>query len=528
MKAKKLMMSVLSVLLLLCITALPVLALTGSVTTETNPLRMRKGPGTGYDFLYLNGEIVQLPKGTPVTVLGTYQSDKGDTENYPLWYQVSATFNGTEVTGYVAAKYITLDPDTTTPPVSGADMDIYDVPEAYRPYLKSLMEAHPNWKFTFADTGLDWNDVMDNECYRGKPFRNVVSPSLKEEYRYVDEDGNYLKSAEGWYQASDAVVAYYMDPRNLMTEIRIFQFELQGYNADLQTLEGVESIIKGSFMENTYITNDKGKQISYAQAIYEAGENSGASPYFLASKIIQEVSRNGSNSTSGTYIAKDGTDCSGYYNYYNINATSATDDPVKQGLQWAASTNDDPTKNYGRPWTTPYKSIVGGAQWIAKSYISRGQNTNYLQKFDVDNTDGQLYNHQYMTNVSGACGEALIAQKGYVNNGMLESDFVFVIPLYENLPEQRCRLPWDTSVDPAPIPDPDPTPDPDPVPLEKGDVNEDGKVNAVDARYVLQASSGARTLTASQTVQADVNGDGKVNAVDARWILQAASGSRTL
>ena len=45
---------------------------------------------------------------------------------------------------------------------------------------------------------------------------------------------------------------------------------------------------------------------------------SGASPYFLASKIIQEVSRNGSGSTSGTYIAKDGTNLSGYYNYYNI------------------------------------------------------------------------------------------------------------------------------------------------------------------------------------------------------------------
>lgn len=61
-----------------------------------------------------------------------------------------------------------------------------------------------------------------------------------------------------------------------------------------------------------------------------------------------------------------------------------------------------------------------------------------------------------------------------------------------------------------------------------GDVNGDGKVNAVDARFVLQASSGARTLTAEQSANADVNGDGKVNAVDARWILQVASGARIL
>ena len=61
-----------------------------------------------------------------------------------------------------------------------------------------------------------------------------------------------------------------------------------------------------------------------------------------------------------------------------------------------------------------------------------------------------------------------------------------------------------------------------------GDVNGDDKINAVDARWVLQAASGVRTFDAVQTAAADVNGDGKVNAVDARWILQVASGARTL
>ncbi|MGN0561983.1 MAG: leucine-rich repeat protein [Candidatus Fimenecus sp.] len=61
-----------------------------------------------------------------------------------------------------------------------------------------------------------------------------------------------------------------------------------------------------------------------------------------------------------------------------------------------------------------------------------------------------------------------------------------------------------------------------------GDVNGDDKINAVDARWVLQAASGARTFDATQTAAADVNGDGKINAVDARWILQAASGARVL
>lgn len=61
-----------------------------------------------------------------------------------------------------------------------------------------------------------------------------------------------------------------------------------------------------------------------------------------------------------------------------------------------------------------------------------------------------------------------------------------------------------------------------------GDVNGDGKVTVADARWVLQAASGSRTLTAEQKSAADVNGDGKVTVADARWLLQIASGSRKL
>ena len=59
-----------------------------------------------------------------------------------------------------------------------------------------------------------------------------------------------------------------------------------------------------------------------------------------------------------------------------------------------------------------------------------------------------------------------------------------------------------------------------------GDVNRDGKIDAVDARWVLQAAAGMRTL--ENATAADANGDGKIDAVDARWILQAAAGMRNL
>ena len=57
-----------------------------------------------------------------------------------------------------------------------------------------------------------------------------------------------------------------------------------------------------------------------------------------------------------------------------------------------------------------------------------------------------------------------------------------------------------------------------------GDVNADGKVNAVDAQKVLKAAVGKDKLTDKQKKSADMNADGKVNAVDAQQILKRAVG----
>jgi hypothetical protein len=52
-----------------------------------------------------------------------------------------------------------------------------------------------------------------------------------------------------------------------------------------------------------------------------------------------------------------------------------------------------------------------------------------------------------------------------------------------------------------------------------GDVNCDGRVNAIDAAYVLQYSAGLISGLPCQT-KADVNQDGHINSIDAALILQ--------
>ena len=61
---------------------------------------------------------------------------------------------------------------------------------------------------------------------------------------------------------------------------------------------------------------------------------------------------------------------------------------------------------------------------------------------------------------------------------------------------------------------------PDVIP---GDVNGDGKVSALDARWILQYVAGSRAFTARQVEAADLSGDGKVSAIDARGVLQLAA-----
>lgn len=58
----------------------------------------------------------------------------------------------------------------------------------------------------------------------------------------------------------------------------------------------------------------------------------------------------------------------------------------------------------------------------------------------------------------------------------------------------------------------------------KGDVNNDGKVTAADARKILRVSSQLDNTAGQSAINADVNNDGKITASDARQTLQKASG----
>ena len=311
--------------------------------------------------------------------------------------------------------------------------EIADFPESYKPYLRELHAKYPLWTFVPFETGLDWTAVIDNEFgTKNLIDKNASSDNLKsrESGHYNFSTGAYVQKDSGFVVASRLAVEYYMDPRNFLNEEGIFQFEQLTFS-DILTIDDVESVLKGTFMAEkkiTYYTSAGEKKTSsktYAQVIFEAGQEYDVNPCYLASKIRNEVGADGSASVSGTHSVYPGI-----YNFYNIGATDGTG-AITRGLQWASSGS-----TYQRPWTTPAKSIKGGAAYIAEKYVDKGQFTGYLQKFNVNKATGSLYYHQYMSNLTGACSQGYTNYTAYAKTGNLYQAYVFSIPVYNNMPSE--------------------------------------------------------------------------------------------
>lgn len=396
-------------------------------------LYVRTGPGTNNSKLQHNGNEVKLYDGNSVTVLGTFNSENNDTSN-PTWYKIQFSYSDTTLSGYVSAKYIEI--RTTT--------DDYEmpegVPEIYKEYIENLLSLHPNWNFVFYDTGINWDDLFTTSAqgYFGRSMIQYNQPlsyrsTASGAYDWRNDKWLLYKNESGWYQANTQTIAYYMDPRNFLNESNVFMFEALSYDSKTQTIDGVQKILNGSFMDGVKIKNSDNIEITYAQAYIDAATKANVSPYHLASRTVQEVGKDGSGSTSGKYIAKDGTDYSGYYNFYNIGA-SAGNDPIANGLKYASGSSS----KYLLPWNTQYKSIVGGAEWIADGYINNKQDTLYFQKFNVMN---KVWTHQYMTNIMAPASESINIRKTYSNLGIIDDSFTFLIPYYRNMPEKACELP---------------------------------------------------------------------------------------
>jgi len=291
--------------------------------------------------------------------------------------------------------------------------------------IQDLQTKHPNWKFKILYTGLSWEEVIVNEYVgHGESPRNLVPVGTAYTGEWICESCTENKPYDNgkWRCASKSAIQYMMDARNSINDSDIFQFMELTYQEC--TFENIKSMVVGTFLEND----------SYINAIIEAGKKHNVSPYYIVALAVQEQGKSGTSTISGKYSGYEG-----YYNIFNINATgnnSAT--IIKNALSYAKQ----------KEWTTLELAIDGGVEKISTSYIARGQDTLYLQKFDVDNSDGKLYWHQYQQNILAAQNEGVTIRETFKEINALESEYTFVIPLYENAPKTASPRPLtDKSID---------------------------------------------------------------------------------
>lgn len=388
-------------------------------TVATTALNIRSGPGTSYrsiGLLSINKEI---------NILDTVTGNDGKT-----WYYME--YNG--INGYVAAEFIVVSSheEYETDAKFEAYLDAQGFPESYKPYLRTLHAKYPNWNFRAARTGLSWNDVLERE---GKLGKSLVSSSAPSSWKsqaagaYDPQTGKYTSfDSGGWAAASEKIIAYYLDPRNFINQIGIFQFLTHTYDAETQTSAGLAAVVSGTFLDAAFPETGFA---TYADALMEAGRTATVNPYVLASMILVE------QGTSGTGKCISGTvsGYEGYYNYYNIGAyKTASMSAVTRGL-WYASRSG----SYQRPWDGHFASLLGGALFYSENYVKQNKNTLYFKKWNVMNGLEDVGEGQYMTNVQGAESEAAALRKGYLS--LLDSPMIFEIPIYSGMPDAACRKP---------------------------------------------------------------------------------------
>ena len=338
---------------------------------------------------------------------------------------------------------ITVDA-AVTDPYADVDFETYltqqGFPESYKVKLRELHQKYPYWIFEAQQIGMDWDTVIQAESRLGLNLTENSNPSSwksTQDGAYNWDTGEWIALDSGnWVAASSEIISYYMDPRNLLDETYIFEFLKQSYDESQQTKDGVEAVVNGTFLANTYTEN--GRQVAYTDTLMQAAQASGVSPYTLASMIIVEQGTNG----QGSCISGNVAGYEGYYNYFNIGAyKTSTMSAVQRGL-WYAKGSGSGATSYNRPWNTRTKSITGGAVYYGSNYIAKGQDTLYLKKFNVQGSNP--FTHQYMTNVRGASLEAAKMSKAYTGTART-TNLVFKIPVYQNMPETACIKPTDNS-----------------------------------------------------------------------------------
>lgn len=259
-------------------------------------------------------------------------------------------------------------------------------------YIKRDILTRENIKEVTTKTTIRISDKtsVDSASKRG-PTPSDKKPSIVTEtspftfQQALDRQmarGNPKKSHTwGWANATRAQTSSAMNVK------RIWESNTQYYQMlNLGKYQGI------SVSALNKILKGKGTLDGQGKAFAEACKKNNINEIYLIAHAFLESGYGTSNFASGRY---------GAYNYFGI---GAYDNNPNYAMTFA--------KNKG--WTTPAKAIMGGASFVRKDYINKGQNTLYRIRWNPKNPA----THQYATAIEWCQHQASTIAKLYKQIGL--------------------------------------------------------------------------------------------------------------
>lgn len=352
-------------------------------------------------------------------------------------------------------------------------------PESYKRILRYLHTIHPMWQFKGMQTGEDFTYAVESEKW-------VSAIDMSD---YYDEARKVVEGRR-WYIPTTAATAYYMDPRNFLTEKYIFQFEALNYD-EKYTEELVQGVLNNTFMNGDSLIDKQ----SYKSIFVEAGKTYDMSPLYLASLARQELGAKGSIASSGEKFTYNGNEYQGIYNFFNIGAYTG----VYDGLMFAANgyckicgdyvapVNPDVPNNNGNDNNNSNEDdtvIIPSSKTIIDN-LGLKEYGEYLKGFNIGVTISSLKSKELSVTYSS---DNLIATgtKLTFNDGKTYTAIVY------------------------------------------GDLTGDGLVNSADLLRLRQYLLATKDLTGAYKEAADLTGDGQINSADLLKLRQYLLGQTNI
>lgn len=215
-----------------------------------------------------------------------------------------------------------------------------------------------------------------------------------------------------WYNAGDALTAYYLNANNFeKDEPGFYQFLKLNEPAGLNANEVNQNILNG-----------KGILEGTGESFIEASKKYGVNEIYLIVHALLETGNGNSQLSNG--IKVNGKTV---YNMFGIGAIDIC--PVECGSERA----------YNEGWFSPEEAIIGGARFVSENYFSRGQDTLYKMRWNPDGfiSNKNIPTHQYATDVGWATKQANAIYRFYQE--LNDFTLLFEVPAYNNQPAKTSR-----------------------------------------------------------------------------------------